>query len=392
LYRDPDTDLWQRIPWDMDATFSTGNANENFASPLYGDSEHTQAPNQKIYQNFLLDAILDHKPTRQMYLRRLRTLIDTYLTEEQVYFNAEIDRRLERIREEAIADSIEWRTGRIDNGARAIKETALPQRRRELVETFGKDLVPDPATSGLKLVIGEVDPAPEDGSAEYFQVINPNREAMDLSGWTVAGAVRFEFPPGTVIPRRGSVFSPEDGFMFVVRDVRSFRNRTSWPRGGSGLFFVGPYEGKLSSRGETIQIYDRAGQLVVEHTYEGTAITYEAWAADRFSEEELQQEDVSGWSADPNGTGLSNLHRYAFGDTLRFELESREGLSYYRASNTSDLVYALESSPDLITWAEETNLSEQVEEMEDGIEKNSVTLSDGEKRFYRIRVRLQTNR
>ena len=388
LYRDPTTDLWERIPWDMDATFSTGNANENFASPLYGDSEHTQAPNQKIYQNFLLDAILDHKPTRQMYLRRLRTLIDTYLTEDAIYFSSNIDRRLDLIRRDAIADKEEWRTGTIDNGARAIKETALPLRRRELLETFGKGLVPAPATSGLKLIIGNVDATPEDPKSEYIQIVNPNNEAIDLTGWTVAGAVRFEFPPGTVIPKNGGIFSPGDGIMYVVRNVRSFRRRTTGPSAEQGMFFVGPYEGKLSSRGEAIQILDQAGQLIVEHRYEGTAITYELWAQDRFSDEQGQQDAVSGWAADPDGTGLSNLHRYAFGDALRFQVEEPSGLSYFRASNTSDLEYVIETSSDLITWKEVPNLMEQAVEAADGFEKLSISLLDRHERFYRVRVQL----
>ena len=388
LYRDPQTDLWERIPWDMDATFSTNNANENFASPLYGDSEHTQAPNQKIYQNFLLDAILDHKPTRQMYLRRLRTLIDTYLTKDTVYFSDNIEQRLELIRQDAITDKEEWRTGTIDTGVRGIKESALPLRRRELLEIYGKDLVPNSATSGLKLIIREIDATPEDPKAEYFQVINPNNEAIDLTGWTVAGAVRFDFPPGTVIPKKGGIFSPDDGIIYIVRNVRSFRNRTTGPSGQQGRFFVGPYEGKLSSRGETIQIFDQSGQLNVEQRYEGTAITYESWAQDRFSEEELQQDVVSGWAADPNRTGLSNLHRYAFGGTPRFQVEELNAISYFRVSNTSDLEFVIESSSDLISWKEVPDLTEQVEESADGYEQVLLSLLDQAACFYRVHVQL----
>ncbi|MFT4547067.1 MAG: hypothetical protein ACI9UA_001409 [Pseudoalteromonas tetraodonis] len=83
IYRDPHRNEWFRFPWDGDQGLPTNRTEENWASPLYGDALHTQelrdgAPNPQ-WQNHLHAAILDNPITREMYMRRLRTLADRYL-------------------------------------------------------------------------------------------------------------------------------------------------------------------------------------------------------------------------------------------------------------------------------------------------------------------------
>ena len=82
LYRDPHRQEWFRLPWDGDSALHN-RINENWTSPLYGDAKHTQelrnnAPNPE-WQNHLHSAILDNPITREMYMRRVRTLADRYL-------------------------------------------------------------------------------------------------------------------------------------------------------------------------------------------------------------------------------------------------------------------------------------------------------------------------
>ncbi len=85
MYHDFDREEWFRIAWDGDQGLPTGSKNtqENWTSPLYGDAMHTQElqggnPNPN-WQNHLHAAILDNPVTRQMYMRRVRTLMDEYL-------------------------------------------------------------------------------------------------------------------------------------------------------------------------------------------------------------------------------------------------------------------------------------------------------------------------
>ena len=82
LYRDPHRQEWFRLPWDGDSALRN-RTHENWTSPLYGDAMHTQelrnnAPNPE-WQNHLHSAILDNPITREMYMRRVRTLADRYL-------------------------------------------------------------------------------------------------------------------------------------------------------------------------------------------------------------------------------------------------------------------------------------------------------------------------
>ncbi len=82
LYRDPHRQEWFRMPWDGDAALHN-RTHENWTSPLYGDTKHTQellnhAPNP-VWQNHLHSAILDNPITREMYMRRVRTMADRYL-------------------------------------------------------------------------------------------------------------------------------------------------------------------------------------------------------------------------------------------------------------------------------------------------------------------------
>ncbi len=90
VYHDLDRDEWFRIAWDGDQGLPTGqkNTSENWASPLYGDAMHTQElvggnPNP-TWQNHLHAAILDNPVTREMYMRRVRTLMDDYLAIPEV--------------------------------------------------------------------------------------------------------------------------------------------------------------------------------------------------------------------------------------------------------------------------------------------------------------------
>ncbi|MCA9199454.1 MAG: CotH kinase family protein, partial [Planctomycetales bacterium] len=129
VYRDQSsTQFWNMFPWDMDQAFAL-RTDENFASILYGDSEHPQATGQPIYQNHLLDAILDTPATRAMYLRRLRTLYDDFLAAG--YFEQHIEAYRLQIEQDAAADHAIWNAGTLDAGIDRLHYN-LDFRRRQL--------------------------------------------------------------------------------------------------------------------------------------------------------------------------------------------------------------------------------------------------------------------
>ena len=94
------------------------------------------------------------------------------------------------------------------------------------------------------------------------------------------------------------------------------------------------------------------------------AATYTSWRAANFSGADRTNDAISGPDADPDGCGLTNLARYAFGLPARGRVANPTTpgtttggtdtfltLTFPRRAVASDLTYTLESSTDLVTWA-----------------------------------------
>jgi hypothetical protein len=108
----------------------------------------------------------------------------------------------------------------------------------------------------------EYNPSSGNQGQEYICLSNTTPFAVDISGWKLGGGVDFTFQQGTVIS--------SNGLIYVSPDVRAFRSRTTGPRGGQGLFVVGPYRGQLSARGETLVLHDNYGRLATTNSYPAT--------------------------------------------------------------------------------------------------------------------------
>ena len=113
----------------------------------------------------------------------------------------------------------------------------------------------------VRVAAVEFNPASGNQSQEYICLTNDTPFAVDVSGWRIDGAVQYVMKPGTVILA--------SNVMYLSPDVVSFRSRTTGPRGGQGLFVVGPYKGNLSARGESILVSDDTGRLVSSNAYVG---------------------------------------------------------------------------------------------------------------------------
>ncbi len=261
MYLDPETKEWHRFPWDMDQPFAVGVklSNDPWANVLFGDTEHVQEPCCSSWFNYVHDAILDNPVTREMYLRRLRTLMDQYLDAGTGYFENLIASFHDRIKDEADADNAVWGAGDIEAGVNAILNTTLPTRRAYLE---ADPLVP-PSQAAVDLAIGaiEVNPASGNQDEEYIQIVNHGAAAVDISGWRLTDAVEMTFQAGTVIPG--------NGVLYVSPNVIAFRARASGPTGGQGLFVQGNYSGHLSNFGETIRLLDANGVQHTSMTYAG---------------------------------------------------------------------------------------------------------------------------
>lgn len=88
---------------------------------------------------------------------------------------------------------------------------------------------------------------------EWIELYNRSAAAVDLTGWSLDGGIRFDFPPGTTIPA--------DGYLVVARHVDQFTQE--YP----GVPVTGGFEGALSNKGEAIILKDDNGNIADEVNY-----------------------------------------------------------------------------------------------------------------------------
>lgn len=310
LYYDNEGDnLWRIVPFDMNLSWgaifhegaptctpyiegvqATNDAHK--AHPFYG-ARHLPACNSGNY-NRVYHSFFDIPETREMYLRRMRTMLDTHIKPIGTPVSTTaIEQRIlawrNLIAEEAARDRARWgwpgKGGQsnfdpgidLTNGVNQLLTNFFLARRQHF---YGKHCVTNTAlpvgtnrtenagiptrqsfSPRIAVTSMDVNPASGNQSHEFICLSNHAPFAVDISGWKLAGAVDFTFRPGTVIN--------SNGLIFVSPDVRAFRSRATSPRGGQGLFVVGPYEGQLSARGETITIRDDQGRLISTNNYAG---------------------------------------------------------------------------------------------------------------------------
>jgi hypothetical protein len=268
------------LPWDKDLTFGLNygiagvvadqdwpNDVRSPSHPFFGCSDHQKVDRQ---WNCVIDALYRSPVVRQMYVRRLRTLMDTLLQPPETPVAQRLfEKRIDELQAQL---SIELGNSSWRSNVNRIKTDYLEVRRKHLfvdhsIHNPGYDQnagIPDAQPDNVTINFGAVEFSPASGNQdeEYIELINPNAFAVDLSGWTLEGAVEHVFPPGTVIPA-------DNGILYVTPDAGAFRQRAVSPTGGQGLFVQGNYKGHLSSWGETLNLLNQAGVLVSTVTYQG---------------------------------------------------------------------------------------------------------------------------
>jgi hypothetical protein len=274
LYRDTGgSNEWQMWPWDVDLSFGrVWNS-----SQTYWNQE--LIPNTSLFVgqgNILPNAIFNSPETRQMYLRRVRTLMDDLLKapnapEEELYYESRIDMLASLLYEDAALDAAKWNSHAWGNGSTApnypqslmeaveeLKYFYLPERRRQLFNGLasGAREIPNAQPAGTVINFGAIETYPAGGNLDeqYIQLTNPNSFAVDISCWTLSRGQDsqthlFTFHGGTVMPANGTIY--------IAADRVAFRSRNTNPRGGQALFVVGDFNGRLAARGEILYLTNR---------------------------------------------------------------------------------------------------------------------------------------
>ena len=269
------SDEWEIYAWDKDLTFGMIWGGTN----VFGDEHHDPSGYgvASMYwgnANYLYSRII--YLFREMYSRRIRTLMDEILQppstprenlklEQRVYELHDILKPL------ADADRVKWgwptksdfynRTDHldIDAGCDELTNDFLAQRRTYMYITRSVDnggMIPHAQPEFSKIIFGKIEAVPVSGikNEEFFELVNTNNFAVDISGWQISNAVSFVFQGGTVIPAGWSVY--------LSPNVKVFRARSESPKGGESIFLQGNYAGHLSSEPETIYLVDKSGDIV----------------------------------------------------------------------------------------------------------------------------------
>jgi hypothetical protein len=227
LSQDPVSGRWSILPWDLDHTIGNGccQVTSTFVTPAE-PGDNTSA---------LMRALLAQPEWRTMYFRRLRTLVNDLLATGRM--EALYDARVGPAQSTAELDYAVWPyTGSPITFAAFRKRLFNSiQARRNVFAADSR--VPANQPAAPPMVISEIQHSPTGGDgAEFLELYNPGTQAIDLSGWTLSGAVNLVVQPGTVILPGGR--------MTLVSNDPTFRATY-----GSTVFVGDRYSGNLPPSG-----------------------------------------------------------------------------------------------------------------------------------------------
>lgn len=282
LYQDSTgTREWTLLPQDADLTFGHVWWNSNAvglpSSPAYFDLGIITNSTFVRSGNRMYDVLLATPAFRQMVMRRVRTLTDRTLDPTNSFYIPWIAALTNQMTVDYADYYAKWKTtawGGQTNWETMVEECNriiniyLPGRRQYL-NAFAE--VPASQPAYVPLLIRRLDTSPAGGNQdqEYIELVNTNGFAVDLSGWALSNAVDFTFVQGTVIPAGSN--------LFVSANSAAFRLRATSPRSNEMAFVTGPFDGHLSSWGETVELWNDAGLLIAATNYPSTP---SAWQRD----------------------------------------------------------------------------------------------------------------
>lgn len=274
LHRDTKgTGEWMFLPWDKDLTFGRNFDGHVLKDQIWADHDPQSSP-FSLSRNLLIAAIYDTPAIREMYLRRLRTIMDEQLQPpgtpaSERYFERRIDELARQMRPDVALDAAAWPVAwgapqTFTQAIEIIKTDYLAVRRVHLYETYGPDgkgVIPGAQPDTATVQLGDIGFASdtENPDGEYFSLVNRNYYAVDISNWAIDGGIRYTFRPGVVIPAGGT--------LYVTPDVVAFRSRTTSPTGNEGRFVQGGYAGRVSKNKGYLALYNAHGVLVASKAF-----------------------------------------------------------------------------------------------------------------------------
>ncbi len=265
LYRDTTgTREWSLLPQDADLTFGhVWNSSNNYFDLAIQTNQTFVRGGNRMY-----DVLFTMPAVRQMIMRRVRTVADRTLKPGQTFYQDWIGALTNQMTVDfadyyATWSSTKW--GPVQTNWETMVEESnriidiyVPGRWQYL-DTFAE--VPPSQPADAAVILRRLDASPAGGNQdqEFIELVNTNSYAIDISEWSLSNAVDFAFIGGTVIPAGSN--------LFVSANSAAFRTRGSSPKSNEMSFVTGPYDGHLSSWGETVELWNASGVLLGSTNY-----------------------------------------------------------------------------------------------------------------------------
>jgi len=285
IYRDTrGTGEWALLPWDKDISFGRQYLLDQggiLNDVIWANHDPESDPLHCYTSSDLIDALLDTPVIREMYLRRLRTLMDRFLQPpgtppHKLYYERRISALYAQMQQDVLLDAQRWPVNwgepqTFEHALEVLKQEYLAARRVHLYETHGPGIdagvepasteVPGPQAARPQMAFGalEANPASGNQDQEYLTLVNEGEVAVDLSGWTLSGDIQYTFRPGVVLPAGAT--------LYLTPDTTAFRGRATSPTGGEGHFVQGNYRGNLSNRWGVLTLSSAQGQVVARKLF-----------------------------------------------------------------------------------------------------------------------------
>lgn len=256
MWLDADTQTWKIVEWDLDRTWV-------FPADGNGGTFTTPEPISAL----LLNSIFEVPEFQDMYWRRIQTLVDTYLSDDQL-----INRHEELLQQigatNSSLDFAKW--NRNDVFSNRFWQEEFNQGIQLRRDAFANEArMPGTASGNYNIVINELHYNPLEGQAEFIELFNNSTESVDLSGWKI-DAIGLTIAYGTVIlPGQSVVFT--DNYVQFKSQYKG------------NIFVGGQYSGGLSGSGELVTLVDKAGNVV----------------------DSVEYDDAGAWPTSPDGGGFS---------------------------------------------------------------------------------------
>ncbi|MBN1441930.1 MAG: CotH kinase family protein, partial [Planctomycetes bacterium] len=270
LYRESEADRWGFITWDMDLVFGKY-FNEDAVGPgrevgtlndcMLGDIPYDLNPwfSSTVLGSTLLNHMVDKfflaggGYYQRAYLVRLWDVVKEKYRND--VYDPIIDDLMALLDKEQADDIERW--GRYPSNpgcevepdmathVRIVKEQ-IAHHRESLVRFF--DAHHRSVMTHPELKITELLPDPEGGdeNLEFIELTNTTGRAIDISGWSVVGGIRYIFPEGAAVEK--------DEIILVVKNPVVFSGR--YPLVAESRQVFGPYAGNLDDEGEALSVRD----------------------------------------------------------------------------------------------------------------------------------------